>query len=340
MSLIEFVSQEKADAVKHRWLNGVLSGKQTDVQRAESCLKLLYERHKLPPPTVLWANSPFEAANSDNDLMKYVLDGDALAGSDLFLSKFKDSSRLHALDWDDFAAFDAWPWLHFRLEWLDNFILRAAADTYGIEFLAKRLSYYSHVGELALLEILSHCHPDYDYLISPLLGLFSEVEAVFFREETVVLFKKPVTVSVDERYRLHALGGEAMGYSDGFKLYVIDGVLMPEPLGSIPPSRWDIQEFHKLGNVSQRSVFIKHFGNERFWELGKNKKCVHKNRDGNELWEMPEAGRDNLLFLRVRCPSTGNFYFLRVPPHFTDASAARLWTLHCEQKEHSFIVET
>jgi len=130
--------------------------------------------------------------------------------------------------------------------------------------------------------------------------------------------------------------------------YYMSGVLVTKEMYDRKPEEWACKEILALDNAQFRTSLMAKVGTERFL-----KECeatsVHKDGD-YELFEIPITpaktsnwrGADKVLhLLKVKCPSTGAEYVLKVPPDTTTCEQARRWTLGIRQDENvQFVSET
>ena len=137
------------------------------------------------------------------------------------------------------------------------------------------------------------------------------------------------------------------------QVWYLSGVSVTEKLFNAKPEDIDPQDVLQIENVQLRTSLMKKVGTEKFLQ-----KCnaVLVDKDGdNELYELPMKGtrteRDRwsrepdakLILLKVKDPSTGTFYTLRVPPDSKKCEEARKWTLGFNQadgEKMEFVNET
>ena len=123
--------------------------------------------------------------------------------------------------------------------------------------------------------------------------------------------------------RLHKDGGRAVKYSDGYGLYMLNGVRVPEYLAMTPESKMDLKFFQEEKNVEVRAQFIRKYGIERMKAHGKS---IEKN-DVYELIDMAP------IFTRVQYapylfminPSTGTIHAEGVHPDCKNIQQALNW---------------
>ena len=99
-----------------------------------------------------------------------------------------------------------------------------------------------------------------------------------------------------------------------------------------------IQDVLKCRNIVIRRYLLQDFSYE---QLIKNLKCRIIDREGeNELIMIPLRGDEPILLVRVKDPSTGFFYLLRVPPNIRTCKEAIAWTFGLQPQEYNPLKET
>ena len=141
------------------------------------------------------------------------------------------------------------------------------------------------------------------------------------------LIRKPVRLARDEQGRLHSADGMCIQYPDGLGFYAWHGVRCPERylLGKLTRADWLREQ-----DVERRRVIEERLGPEHFIALV-GERCIHHSKRGM-LMEIDLPGDPERVahYLKVRDPSTGRRYYLRVPPSITTADEAAAWTFGLE----------
>lgn len=83
-----------------------------------------------------------------------------------------------------------------------------------------------------------------------------------------VISQKPTEINLVNN-RLHADGKPALQYADGFKIWSLNGVRVPQYLAETPASNLDIEFFKKEQNADIKAEFIRKYGIERMVSMGK-----------------------------------------------------------------------
>ena len=120
------------------------------------------------------------------------------------------------------------------------------------------------------------------------------------------------------------------------KVFYILGVAVSSKLYHAKPEELDPQEILDLPNAQLRASFISKIGLERIIQKLKGQVIDTDPDRGYDLISLPlKAVKINqwdrepdttMKILKVRCPSTGAFYCLRVPPAMEKVEQARQWT--------------
>ena len=91
---------------------------------------------------------------------------------------------------------------------------------------------------------------------------------VFPLDQVCIISQKPVEITKVNN-RLHADGKPAVKYADGFSVWALNGVRVPQYLAETPASSLDIEFFKKEQNADVKAEFIRRYGIERMVSLGK-----------------------------------------------------------------------
>ena len=146
----------------------------------------------------------------------------------------------------------------------------------------------------------------------------------------------------DDRGRLHCENGPALSYPDGWSIYAVHGVRVPERVIMTPASLTS-KEIEEERNAEVRRVMIERFGQERFL-LESGAREVHRD-DYGVLFCKELPGDEDLVMVRVvnSTPEPdGQFkdYFLRVDPKCQTARAAVAWTFGEKPEAYAPLIET
>ena len=146
----------------------------------------------------------------------------------------------------------------------------------------------------------------------------------------------------DDRGRIHSLSGPAIAYPDGWAIYAVHGVLVPEDVIKSPKSV-TVKRIESEQNSEIRRVMMGVYGESRFL-LDSGAQEVGRDMCGT-LYRKEIAGDEPLMMVRVLNSTPepdGSFkpYFLRVPPTVRSAEEAVAWTFGKESKQYSPLHES
>jgi hypothetical protein len=153
---------------------------------------------------------------------------------------------------------------------------------------------------------------------------------------------KPQWIYRDERGRLHCQHDAAIRYPDGFSIFAIHGVRVPEKVVRSPESL-TVLEIESEANAEIRRVMIARYGQERYlMDSGADE--IHRD-DFGVLYSKEIPGDEPLMMLKVvnATPEPdGSFkdYFLRVPPTMTRARQAVAWTFGRLENDYAPVFQT
>ncbi len=149
----------------------------------------------------------------------------------------------------------------------------------------------------------------------------SEVHFIIPYKRVCFVSEKPKKINW-QNGRLHKNGGLAIEYPDGYGLYSLNGITVPEYLAITPESQLDIEFFKKERNADVRAEFIRKFGIERMVNMGKSIDS-YKNYT-NKFWYDSEYELIDMSsiftqhkyapFLRMKNLTTGIWHMEGIPP--------------------------
>ena len=124
--------------------------------------------------------------------------------------------------------------------------------------------------------------------------------------------------------RLHCNDGPAIHYPDGWSIYALNGVRVPEWLVETKAARLDARKFAELDNVEIRREFVRKVGIERIaTELGAE---VLDRRGDYELLSVDLGGQTGKWpYLKMRNPSIGVWHLEAVVKECATVEQALNW---------------
>jgi hypothetical protein len=194
------------------------------------------------------------------------------------------------------------------------------------------LAWFDFVGRLGI--DVSKLAPSFD------LAKACGVAVLFW--DWAFISAKPECIHRDERGRLHCESGAAVRYPDGFSVFAIHGVRVPEKV-VVSPKSITIPEIESERNAEVRRLMIERYGPERYL-MDSGAEEIH--RDDFGILYRKEIPFDEPLVMMMVVNSTpepdGSFkdYFLRVPPTMARARQAVAWTFGKEENDYSPALQT
>jgi antitoxin component YwqK of YwqJK toxin-antitoxin module len=136
------------------------------------------------------------------------------------------------------------------------------------------------------------------------------------------------------------------------KTHYVQGVVVSEKLYHATPEQMDAREVMAIENVQVRSAYIKKMGMERVYQqlggeiidrdiendydlISIDAKQFSGNKQDDNSRDMVTQGDTIIKLLKVKCPSTGVYYTLRVPPDINTVERARQWTFGVNEARDS-----
>lgn len=131
-------------------------------------------------------------------------------------------------------------------------------------------------------------------------------------------------VNDNDIHVLHKEGGPSIRYSDGFCAYNYMGVNLPEKYGKLHPSEWETQWVMTEENAELRRVLIQGITYERIVEE-LDAEELDSWREYSLLKMKNSPDEEDMLLVKMTCPSTGMIHVHRVPPDTKTAREGITW---------------
>ncbi len=161
----------------------------------------------------------------------------------------------------------------------------------------------------------------------PLVGLFELAKSAGWalpHRNICWVSERHDVVQLNAEGRLHCNDGPAIHYPDGWSIYALNGVRVPEWLVETPPTDLDARKFAELENAETRREFVRKVGIERIaTELGAE---VLDRRGDYELLAVDLGGRTGKWpYLKMRNPSIGVWHLEAVVKECATVEQALNW---------------
>jgi len=145
------------------------------------------------------------------------------------------------------------------------------------------------------------------------------------------------TYAWDNQGNFHADGEPAIAFADGTGFYYFHGVRLPEKY-QIPSEQWQANWLLTEPNAEVRRALIQGLGYGRI--------CQELAANVIDIWQGYELLKiqayidfEDILLLKMTCPSTGHIHALRVPPQLKSAREAIRW-VNWDIDPQEFAVQT
>lgn len=140
----------------------------------------------------------------------------------------------------------------------------------------------------------------------------------------VVISRRPECIHRNAAGQLHRDGGPAIRYADGFSVFALNGVRVPEWLACTPEGEIDPVKFAEIENAEIRREFVRKVGVER---IASSCGAEVKDKQGNyELVLVDLGGRTGKVpYLKMLNPSIGVWHLEGVAPGITTVAEALKW---------------
>ena len=298
---------------RDKWMDVGLSTEKANRKEAVEGIYLAYEKAGLKAPKVVWCSSPMVQGLTRS----IILDkewasvgasvGDSV-GASVWASvgdSVRDSVWASVRD-SVYGQHDA-GWLSFYSFFRDVFRLKKQTEKLN-----------------GLFELAQSC------------GWILPHKNICFASERHNILNR------DEQGRLHNPSGPALMYPDGFGVWAIHGVRLPEYIIE-RPQEITCDKIESQQNSEIRRVMIEKYGTSRYL-IDSGAKEIHRTGD-NVLYRKQISNDEALQMVRVLNSTpelTGERkeYFLRVPPGITTANNAVAWTFDMSPKEYADMVES
>jgi hypothetical protein len=154
---------------------------------------------------------------------------------------------------------------------------------------------------------------------------------------------RPLSLSFDERRRLHNDDGPAAAFRDGFEIFAKNGIAVPRHVIE-DPAKITLAEIESEQNLERRRLLVDAYGPARYLE-DSDAEVLDESEYG-VLYYKPQGRREEpLVMVKVRNSTpepdgTFKHYYLRVPPSMRSAKQAVAWTFGLQEDDYSPSRET
>ena len=167
-------------------------------------------------------------------------------------------------------------------------------------------------------------------------------------ENIIFICEKPCEIHINENKQLHKNGDMALKYSDGYGLYMLNGVNVSKYLAITPESNLDIEFFKKEKNADIKAEFVRKYGIDRMESFGKTIDS-YKKYPNEEWWQKSQytlidmsklfSSINYAPFLKMKNLTTETFHLEGVDPSCKTIKDALKFRWNNRQLEN-FNIET
>jgi hypothetical protein len=147
---------------------------------------------------------------------------------------------------------------------------------------------------------------------------------VYFYEKQVLICERPQFIGW-RNGRIHCDGGMAVKFPDGWGVWALNGVRVPQELAETPAGNLDPKKWIAESNAEVRAQFILKYGVDRLKEFGAS-------QEKNEVYELMDMqklfvrrARRYTPYLFMRNPSTGTIHAEGVSDECKTIESALAW---------------
>ena len=310
-----------------RWTKIGLCTEPMDRERAKRAICSMYTNAGLSEPKVVFCGSPFGNALARVALSKLASVGSSVRDSvwnsvrNSVHASVRDSvmNSVHASVWYSVASVmnsvHASVW--YSVASVGASVHASVWDSVYGQRNADWLSSYAYFREVCGLVEQTE----------PLVGLFELAKSAGWAlpdRNICWVSERHDVVQLNAEGRLHCDDGPAVHYPDGWSIYALNGVGVPEWLVETPPTDLDARKFAELENVEIRREFVRKVGIERIvMELGAE---VLDRRGEYELLSVDLGGQTGKWpYLKMRNPSIGVWHLEAVVKECATVEQALNW---------------
>lgn len=167
-------------------------------------------------------------------------------------------------------------------------------------------------------------------VIEPLYRLTRSCYALIPGKDLIVLCRQPIELHLNDAGELHHEQQAALAFADGYEIYAIDGVEVPEKV-ILEPQNQTIEEIRTEENIEAKRIRIERYGWMNYLEKIQatviHSTGVSCSEEISWLEALYYAPIDEIKVLVTYDPSTGRVYALEVPINCNTCEEAQAYLL-------------
>ncbi|MCC3528361.1 MAG: hypothetical protein JGK21_09130 [Microcoleus sp. PH2017_22_RUC_O_B] len=328
--MIETLTPEQEALIpiyREKWWKLALSTEPIDRAKAAETVKAIYAAIGEKEPKIIFCDSPYAALGTIEPQIMFSQRGILMWESDFWEKIWEESFSHLKNQLED----EEWYRLQSQMRWWEWDLKETQLKTQmDIEF--QERFYHKNIiaGWLHHSSLFDFCITVLNLNYNPqswsLLQLVGDrCGWIFPYKKLAIVCDRPRILSFDSQHRLHAEGGPAIQFADGYSIYSYHGVTLPEKYGKLHPREWQPQWLLEEENAELRRVLIQGIGYDR---IARELAAVELDtwQEYTLLKIDTNFDVEPIYLLKMTCPSTGFIHALRVPPDINSAREAIRWT--------------
>lgn len=346
--IIQLTAEQEAliPVYQEKWRAIALSSEPVDYHTAKEVMTAAYAAMGSAEPTILFCDSPYEAlkmivSQPENQLGKFMV---SQLWNELTHGVQKSLREQLNRSWNHLHQQLVNPLFQIRRQ-IERQLWEQTLTQENIQLREQMLQLFSKALNPGIWA--SACSW-YDFCISALnlsdgsnnwevsQSIAKHCGWIFPFEKISIICERPIKISCDPQNRLHAEGEPAIQFSDGFNVYLFQGVWLPQKY-RMHPQKWQPHWILEESNAELRRVLIQGIGYERIASAFQAEEL--DTWQGYTLLKIPRLDIETIYLLKMTCPSTGSIYTLRVPPDMRSAREAISW-INWGVDPEDFLIQT
>ncbi|MCL1475331.1 DUF6745 domain-containing protein [Argonema antarcticum] len=251
--MIEKITKKQEELIsvyRNKWQEIVLSTETVDRVKAEQAVKVAYNMIGYEEPEIIFCQSPYEALRTLLSQSQCRLESEPKYNlSNLIWNQFKSQVSIEVIR---LICQQNEPMKRLITQYSTQLNLQLRRQLTDLtnqqgKILLKRYNLYVQPEKWAIygsqsdfcISVLNCNHNSQNWKVFQLLvrhsgSIFSFEKVAHFGElpikfkKMVIICDRPIQLSLDSEYRLHAEGKPAIQFADGYSLYSYHGVTLPE----------------------------------------------------------------------------------------------------------------
>lgn len=337
--ITDLTEEQKAKLPEYRdkWIEIGKNCDPINKERAVAAIDKMYQCGNVKPPTYhLFFQSPIDVlyaaqvCDKYSELKKENINQEWFDKIVSFIrksaeSKAIDETVLNSLDVDKESKF------------FKNLLNNIESEKKSLQEYTQYFTYGNHEAVwLSFYEFFNNETEVDLHEIEGLVEVAKECGWGIFMDEVSLVSEKPEQLHLDSQTRLHNTEGPAFSFRDGFKIYSVNGVVVPEDIIE-DRSSLTVDRIDKESNAEIKRIMINLFGQDNYLMAGGAEVIDNDPEFGTLYKKHIEGDPEDLLMVKVvnatpepEPDENGNpiykDYFLRVPPTVKTAQEAVEWT--------------